>query len=69
MNPQVNAIANRLSLRAPQHEALEILAGVCEALPLDKCFVRSGIMVSRTIGRNRITTRSAKRCTYQNPSH
>jgi len=35
-NPQVNAIANRLSLRAPQREALEILADVCEALPLDK---------------------------------
>ena len=36
MNSQVNAIANRLSLRTPQREALEILAGVCEALPLDK---------------------------------
>lgn len=36
MNAQVNAIASRLSLRAPQREALEILADVCGALPLEK---------------------------------
>lgn len=30
MNTQVNAIANRLSLRKPQRDALEILARVCE---------------------------------------
>ena len=29
MNPQVNAIANRLSLRQPQRDALEILDRVC----------------------------------------
>ena len=36
MKPQVNAIANRLSLRAPQRAALEILDRLCEILPLDK---------------------------------
>ena len=36
MNPNVNAIANRLSLRTPQRESLEILARVCEVIDLDK---------------------------------
>jgi type III restriction enzyme len=36
MNPIVNAVANRLSLRAPQRESLEILDRVCEELALDK---------------------------------
>lgn len=36
MNIPVNAIANRLSLRPPQREALEILANVCEIAPLEK---------------------------------
>ena len=36
MNPVVNAIANRLSLRQPQREALEILDRVTELLPLDR---------------------------------
>jgi type III restriction enzyme len=36
MNPQVNAISNRLSLRAPQRESLEILDRVCEIIPLEK---------------------------------
>ena len=36
MNPQVNAISNRLSLRQPQREALEILDRVCEIISLDK---------------------------------
>jgi type III restriction enzyme len=31
-----NAIANRLSLRAPQRESLEILNRICELLPLSK---------------------------------
>jgi type III restriction enzyme len=35
MNPVVNAIANRLSLRPPQRESLEILARVTEMLALD----------------------------------
>ena len=30
MNPNVNIIANRLSLRPPQRESLEILAKVCD---------------------------------------
>src|SRR5438046_5488180 len=34
MNPTVNAIANRLSLRLPQRESLEILARVSEILEL-----------------------------------
>lgn len=34
MNPAVNAIANRLSLRPPQRESLEILARVAEILGL-----------------------------------
>lgn len=36
MNPVVNAIANRLSLRPPQRESLEILARVTETLALDR---------------------------------
>jgi type III restriction enzyme len=36
MNPRINAIANRLSLRPPQRESLEILAQVCDILPLEK---------------------------------
>ncbi len=36
MNPHVNAIANRLSLRTPQRDSLEILARVCEIIDLDK---------------------------------
>jgi type III restriction enzyme len=36
MNIPLNAIANRLRLRAPQRESLEILARVCELLPLEK---------------------------------
>jgi type III restriction enzyme len=36
MRPQINAISNRLSLRPPQREALEILGRVCEVLPLEK---------------------------------
>jgi len=33
---QVNAIANRLSLRPPQEDSLKILARVCEIISLDK---------------------------------
>jgi len=36
MNTQVNAISNRLSLRMPQRDSLEILARVCEIIELDK---------------------------------
>ncbi len=36
MNPNVNIIANRLSLRPPQRESLEILAKVCDVIPLEK---------------------------------
>jgi len=36
MNPSVNIIANRLSLRPPQRESLEILAKVCDVIPLEK---------------------------------
>jgi type III restriction enzyme len=36
MNSDVNAVANRLSLRAPQRDSLEILARVAELLALDK---------------------------------
>ncbi len=36
MNSDVNAIANRLSLRAPQRDSLEILARVAESLALDR---------------------------------
>ena len=36
MNPAVNTIANRLSLRPPQRESLEILARVCDVIPLEK---------------------------------
>jgi type III restriction enzyme len=36
MNPQVNAIGNRLSLRTPQRDALEILARVAEVISLEK---------------------------------
>ena len=36
MNPQVNAISNRLSLRQPQRQALEILDRVCDIIPLEK---------------------------------
>lgn len=36
MNNHVNAISNRLSLRPPQRDALEILSRLCEIVPLDK---------------------------------
>jgi type III restriction enzyme len=36
MNSDVNAIANRLSLRTPQRDSLEILARVAESLALDR---------------------------------
>lgn len=36
MNPHANAIANRLSLRSPQRESLDILARLCEIVPLRK---------------------------------
>src|SRR3970040_153858 len=36
MNPAVNTIATRLSLRLPQRESLEILARVCDVIPLEK---------------------------------
>jgi type III restriction enzyme len=36
MNPNVNIIANRLSLRPPQRESLEILAKVCDVISLEK---------------------------------
>jgi len=33
---QVNAISNRLSLRSPQRDSLEILARMCEIVSLGK---------------------------------
>jgi type III restriction enzyme len=36
MNPHVNAIAGRLSLRAPQRRSLEILDRITEIVPLEK---------------------------------
>ncbi len=36
MNPHINAISNRLSLRSPQRESLEILARLCDIVPLEK---------------------------------
>ncbi len=36
MNPVINTIANRLSLRPPQRESLEILAKMCDVIPLEK---------------------------------
>jgi type III restriction enzyme len=42
MNPTVNAIANRLSLRYPQRESLEILARVADILALDRVVAGTG---------------------------
>jgi type III restriction enzyme len=42
MNPIVNAVANRLSLRPPQRESLEILDRVCEELALSKVLEQGG---------------------------
>ncbi len=36
MNPAVNTIANRLSLRSPQRISLEILARICDIISLEK---------------------------------
>jgi type III restriction enzyme len=36
VNPHVNTIANRLSLRPPQRDSLEILARLCDIVPLEK---------------------------------
>ena len=36
MKPTVNSISNRLSLRQPQRESLEILDRVCEIISLEK---------------------------------
>lgn len=36
MNPAVNTIANRLSLRPPQRTSLEILARICDIISLEK---------------------------------
>ena len=36
MNPAMNTIANRLSLRQPQRISLEILARICDIISLEK---------------------------------
>ena len=36
MNKHINTISNRLSLRSPQRDSLEILARICEIIPLEK---------------------------------
>ena len=36
MSPHVNAISNRLSLRPPQRDSLDILSRICEIISLDK---------------------------------
>ena len=36
MSPHAHTIANRLSLRQPQRESLEIMALVCDLIPLGK---------------------------------
>jgi type III restriction enzyme len=36
MHPEINSISNRLSLRPPQRDSLEILARVCDIIDLDK---------------------------------
>ncbi|MDD1427843.1 DEAD/DEAH box helicase family protein [Dolichospermum sp. ST_sed9] len=36
INQLVNNIANRLSLRIPQHESLEILDRICQLLPINE---------------------------------
>ncbi|MBN2456384.1 MAG: DEAD/DEAH box helicase family protein [Sedimentisphaerales bacterium] len=36
MNHHINTISNRLSLRSPQRDSLEILARICEIIPLEK---------------------------------
>ena len=36
MNPHVNTIAGRLSLRQPQRDSLEILARLCDIVPMEK---------------------------------
>lgn len=36
MNPHITTIANRLSLRPPQRDSLEILARLCDIVPLEK---------------------------------
>ena len=36
MNPHINAISNRLSLRPPQRESVEILSRICEIIELSK---------------------------------
>ena len=36
MNPHIHTIANRLSLRPPQRDSLEILARLCDIVPLEK---------------------------------
>ncbi|MBI3657849.1 MAG: DEAD/DEAH box helicase family protein [Acidobacteria bacterium] len=36
MNPNINTIANRLSLRPPQRTSLEILARICDLISLEK---------------------------------
>jgi type III restriction enzyme len=41
MNSFVNSISNRLSLRQPQRDSLEILARVCEIVSVDKTTVRA----------------------------
>src|SRR5260221_3838282 len=48
MTPAVNAMANRLSLRPPQRESLEILARVTEILELDRVVSGGSQEVDRT---------------------
>ena len=36
MNPHINTISNRLSLRPPQRQSVEILARICEIIELSK---------------------------------
>jgi type III restriction enzyme len=49
MTPNVNIIANRLSLRPPQRESLEILAKVCDLIPLEKQALSEKLAESRKL--------------------
>ena len=49
MDKHVNAISNRLSLRQPQRDSLEILARICEILPLEKnCDLQQALKVVKS---------------------
>lgn len=68
MNQHVNSIANRLSLRTPQRNSLEILARVCEIIDLDKSAdIAQQLETIKYSPRSKTSNATFHRCASQSP--